>query len=90
MTEPKVLFKVASIDGLTQVECNCQGAQELFQIVSSFMHLADDQPVIWQLVSMIQEVKKEFPQLYSKAMGDEVEVPDFNSLLQQIKPENNN
>lgn len=85
MEEGKILFQVISHGDGTAVQCHTDNAEEIFQVALAFHSILINKPKYAAALAFIASMYNEDPN-FEKALDDAtVDMPDFDSLLKNIK-----
>ena len=85
MEERKILFQVISQGEGTAVQCHTESADEIFQVALAFHSILINKPKFAAALAFIASMYNEDPN-FVKALDDAtVDMPDFDSLLKNIK-----
>lgn len=85
MEENKILFQVVSQGDGTAVQCHTESAEEIFQVALAFHTILISKPKFAAALAFIASMYREDPN-FEKALNDAtVDIPDFNSILKNIK-----
>ena len=85
MKENKVLFQVSTQEGGTAVSCHVQGMEETFQVALAIHSLIAGSPTMAFMLSTIVEMSKKDPNFDKMLEEATIELPDFESILKNIK-----
>lgn len=85
MEEDKILFQVISRSDGTAVQCHADSDSEIFQIVLAFHSILINKEKFAVALAFIAQMYSEDP-TFKKALNDAtVDMPDFDSILKNIK-----
>ena len=85
MEEGKILFQVISQGDGTAVQCHTENNNEIFQVALAFHSILINKPKFAAALAFIASMYSEDPN-FEKALNDAtVDIPDFNSILKNIK-----
>ena len=85
MEEGKILFQVISQGDGTAVQCHTESVEEIFQVALAFHSILINKPKFAAALAFIASMYNEDPN-FEKALDEAtVHMPDFDSLLKNIK-----
>lgn len=85
MEENKILFQVISQGEGTAVQCHTESTNEIFQVALAFHSILINKPKFAAALAFIASMYNEDPN-FGKALDEAtVDMPDFDSLLKNIK-----
>ena len=85
MEEGKILFQVISQDEGTAVQCHTDSPEEIFQVALAFHSILISKPKYAAALAFIASMYREDPN-FGKVLDEAtVDMPDFDSLLKNIK-----
>lgn len=85
MEEDKILFQVISRGDGTAVQCHTESDNEIFQVALAFHSILINKPKFAAALAFIASMYNEDPN-FEKALDDAtVDMPDFDTILKNIK-----
>lgn len=85
MEEDKILFQVISRGDGTAVQCHTESDNEIFQVALAFHSILINKAKFAAALVFIAHMYSENPD-FEKALNDAtVDIPDFDSILKNIK-----
>ncbi len=85
MEEGKILFQVISQGDGTAVQCHTESAEEIFQVALAFHSILISKPKFAAALAFIASMYNEDPN-FEKALDEAtIDMPDFDSILKNIK-----